>query len=376
MTHRILFVATLHHPEQLLKEQANATNAKPLFPSSMAQSFWAKAMQKQGYVVEVFWRNLPFYTEDIRSLKSFKSTNGITLDKLITAFIRRLPYRLNIDYRQRNARLIAHALRFKPTVLWLIGDNTVIAPETLAFIKQETGCRVFYVSGTSPIVFSLPLERKSARLYDWVLVNDFYHGIQWQELGAKQMRCLPIVAIDPDFHAPRTLTDAQRARYKCEVSFVGTLVPHALYSERVQALEALRDVDLGIWSIHDAPPSLKAHIRGSALGDEMMNIISASPITLNTHGDFMRWGGNMRLFESAGVGAFQLCDDRVGIRDWFTVGEHLDVFTDLQDLREKVAFYLANPAIRQRMIDSARAHALAHHTYDHRLATLIQEGIL
>ncbi|MCB9456772.1 MAG: hypothetical protein H6671_12375 [Anaerolineaceae bacterium] len=98
-------------------------------------------------------------------------------------------------------------------VLWLVGDNTVILPETLATIKLETGCKLLYSTGTSPIVFSRPIERSAARLYDLVLVNDYYHGIQWLELGAKDMVCLPVSACDPDFHHPYTLTEKRNGRH-------------------------------------------------------------------------------------------------------------------------------------------------------------------
>ena len=58
---RILFVASLHHPEQLQKDRASAQSigqSLPLFPSSTSTRFWEKALRKRGYDVEVFWRNL------------------------------------------------------------------------------------------------------------------------------------------------------------------------------------------------------------------------------------------------------------------------------------------------------------------------------
>jgi hypothetical protein len=377
---RVLFVASLHHPEQYLSELAAlpAGAEKPLFPTSMAQHFWARAMRRKGYELSVFWRNLPGLGGSIEKLKAHRHSERITPGKIMNAALRRLPPNINPDYRQRNANLLRHAREFHPDVLWLVGDNTIIYAETLAAIKQATGCKIIYASGTSPIVFSHRIEREAARLYDVVLVNDFYHGIQWQELGAPRMECLPIAAIDPEFHQPLALPDEERARYQCDVSFVGTLVPTNLYSERVAALEALREFDLGIWSVHDVPASLRPHLRGYALGEQMFRVLSASTISLNTHGDFMRYGGNQRLFESAAVGAFQLCDDRPGIAAWFTVGEHLVTFTDAADLRAKVAYYLAHPAERQRITDAARAHVVAHHTFDHRLArveTLLQQPV-
>jgi spore maturation protein CgeB len=372
---RILFVATLHHPQELLKDIAAtpAGTPPPLFPSSMALHFWEKAMRQQNYVVDVFWRNLPgFGSQDIAHLQAHKHSERLTPGKLINAGLQRLPPQANPDYRRRNEKLIQNARAFQPDILWLMGDNTVIYPDTLATIQQQTGCKIVYASGTSPIVFSHVIERQAARLYDLVLVNDYYHGIQWLELGAKKMACLPFVAIDPDFHQPQQLSPDEKTRYQCDVSFVGTLVPRQLYSERVAALDALRDFQLGIWSVHDIPETLRPFWRGDALGASMLRVLSGATICLNPHGDFMRYGGNMRLFEAAAVGAFQIVDDRPGVSAWFTPDEHLVIYENLADLRDKVAYFLAHPAERRQMADAARQHVLKHHTYAVRLAQVAE----
>ena len=135
--------------------------------------------------------------------------------------------------------------------------------------------------------------------------------------------------------------------------------------------DSLRDFDLGLWSVHEVPPSLRPFYRGPALGEQMLRITRAAKITVNPHGDFMRWGGNMRLFEACGVGAFQIADDRPGIREWFTVGEHLITYRDPAHLRELVAYYLAHDDERARIAEAGRAHVHAHHTYDQRMARLL-----
>ncbi len=366
---KFLFVASLHHPEALDAAIAATPPGEtpPLFPPSMAQHFYERALLRRGHTLDVFFRNEPVWGGGARTQRH---SAGITPGKIASALGRRVRPQLNPDYRLRNRHLIDRARAFRPDVLWVVGDNTVIYPETLTAIKRETGCRIVYASGTSPIVFSHAIERQAAPLYDLVLVNDEYHGIQWLELGAPRMVCLPIAACDPDFHHPYALTDAERKAYTCDVGFVGTLVPPNLYSERVRALEALRDFDLGLWSVHDVPGSLRGKVRGGALGEDMLRVLSASKLTINTHGDFMRYGGNMRLFEAAAVGTFQLADDRPGNRRWFTPDETIVLYSSLDDLREKVAYYLAHDAERQAIADAARAHVYAHHTYDQRVEEL------
>lgn len=365
---RILFVASLHHPEALRAAvQAAPPGEPPLFPPSAAQHFYERALRRRGHTLAVFYRNLPV----VGGRPHFqRHTQRLTPGRLLAAVLSRVPPDLNPDIRWRNRRLLDQARAFGPDVLWLVGDNTVIYPETLAAIKRETGCRLVYATGTSPIVFARAIERRAARLYDLVLANDYYHGIQWLELGARRMECLPIAACDPDFHHPYTLTPAERAAYACDIAFVGTLVPDHLYSRRVAALEALRDFDLGIWSVHDVPDSLRKHVRGAALGETMLRVLSAARLTVNVHGDFMRYGGNMRLFEAAGVGTLQIADDLPGVRAWFTPGETIITFSTPADLRQKVAYYLAHDAERQAAAQRARDHAYACHTYDRRVERL------
>ncbi len=359
---KILFVGSLHHPEAL--RAARAQQPDVLFPPSMAQHFWEKALKKRGHVLDVFWRNNP-----AEKGQTQRFSTGITLQKLINAAINRIPPQLNPAARARNAALIEQACAFRPNLLWMVGDNRVILPETLATIKRETGCRLIYASGTSPIVFSQPIDRAAMPLYDLVLVNDYYHGIQWLELGAKRMECLPISACDPEFHHAYALSDDERAAYTCDIAFVGTLVPDNLYSHRVQALEALSDFDLGIWSVHDVPPSLQKFVRGRALGEDMLKILSAAKLCLNPHGDFVLYGGNLRLFEAAGAGVCQITDDLPGTRLWFPEVDGkptIITYADLDDLRAKVGYYLAHDDERQQIAEAARAHVYAKHSYDRR----------
>jgi hypothetical protein len=366
---RILFVAALHHPEVLQSEIAAtpAGQKPPIFPTSAAQHFWEKALNKRGHVVDVFYRNLPAWGGE---LKSQRFTNRWTPGRIATAVSHRIPPEFNPDYRLRNQHLVDKARIFQPDWLWMVGDNTVITANTLAQIKTETGCKIIYATGTSPIVFSRAIERKAARLYDLVLVNDYYHGIQWLELGAQRMDCMPLSACDPDFHHPYQLTNEQRKIFTCDIAFVGTLIPDNLYSQRIQALEALHNCDLGVWSVHDIPASLRPFSRGEALGEDMLEVLSAAKITVNTHGDFMHYGGNMRLFEAAAVGVFQIADDLPGVQQWFTEGENIVTYKDINDLRSKVQYFLDHDREREDLIQRARQHVYAHHTYDQRVQRL------
>jgi spore maturation protein CgeB len=179
-------------------------------------------------------------------------------------------------------------------------------------------------------------------------------------------------AVDPAFHRRRELDPAARRRYGCAVGFVGTLVPSRLYRRRIAALEAVREFDLAIWSIHEVPSSLRPFHRGGALGEDMAKAISGAEIALNPHGDFMPYGGNLRLFEACGLGAFQITDDLPGVRRWFSPGTHLTTFEAVERLPTLVAEHLARPEERRRVAAAGQAHVHAQHSYEVRMRRLIE----
>jgi spore maturation protein CgeB len=366
---RILFAATLHHPEALADaRRAAAPGEDPLFPPSQAHHFWVRALRRLGHTCAVFWRS-DSVVPGVRT-RALYMTRRLTLRRALAAVAARAPA-WNPDVRLRNRRLLREARRFRPDVVVVTGDNDVVLPATLAAIRRDVRARLVYASGTSPVVFARAIERAAAPLYDLVVTNDRHHAAQWQELGAPRAEALPLSAVDPDFHRPYELTGAERARYRCQVGFAGTLVPPRLYGERIAALEALRDLDLAVWSVHEVPDSLRRTFRGPLLGEPMLRALCAATVTVNPHADFMRDGGNLRLFELCGVGAFQVTDDRPGVHRWFTAGEHLVTYRDPADLRRLVGHYLARDEERRRIAAAGQRHVHAHHTYERRMERLI-----
>ena len=358
---RILFVASLAHVTQMEEAIANTAPGEkpPLFPTSMKENFYERAMRRRGHDVAVFWRE--------RFARNYRFHAGFTPRKAAQALGQLLPLRLMPHAGQRKRQLLHAVEDFKPDVLWLVSGNRTIPPATLASIKRDHNCRLLYARGESPLIFNYSLDNQAAGLWDLALVNDDYHSVQLRELGARRVVSLPLTAMDPDFHRPRQPNAERRATLACDVAFVGTLLPPHIYGERVRALAALRDFDLGIWSIHDVPAELRPFLRGEALGEPMLEILSAAKLTVNPHGQTMQYGGNMRLFEAAAVGTLQITDDRPGIHEWFTPGENILTFRDEADLRDKVAWCLAHDDEREEMARRAREHVLAHHRYDQRL---------
>ncbi|HYO88465.1 MAG TPA: glycosyltransferase, partial [Candidatus Limnocylindrales bacterium] len=109
----------------------------------------------------------------------------------------------------------------------------------------------------------------------------------------------------------------------------------------------------------------------------MERIVSAGKISVNPHGDFMLYGGNLRLFEAAGAGVFQISDDLPGTREWFPDVNGMPtiaLYADDDALVDKVRHYLVQEDERLAVAEVARAHVYARHTYDARVAR-VEEGL-
>ncbi|MCU0257384.1 MAG: hypothetical protein MUF60_11665, partial [Vicinamibacterales bacterium] len=278
-------LASLHHPDR-----PSATLPAD-FPSTQPESAWTRELRALGHQARVFWRNV----DSMEAFRPLVMRQRLTLARALRALATRAP-RLDPRVRRRNARLVALARDLRPDIVVVLGNNAEVVPDTLARIKRDTGALVVYGCGDSPRVFARPVERDAAPLYDLVIANDATHAAEWRALGAPRAEVLPMAAADPEACAFAPLTDEQRASWACDVGFAGTLVPASLYGRRVEALEALRDLDLAIWSVHEVPPSLRRFHRGALVGPPMLRALSAARIVPNPHGDTMPDGGNMRMF--------------------------------------------------------------------------------
>jgi hypothetical protein len=138
---RILFVGALHHPEALQAQQSDARQRGapvPLFPATNMYHFYEKELRRRGYVLDVFWRNLPAHAQnDPSAARAERFTEGLTLRKLWQGALNRLPPQWQPALRARNAALLRHVERFQPEIVWLIGAAMAAASSTPAAHRRS-----------------------------------------------------------------------------------------------------------------------------------------------------------------------------------------------------------------------------------------------
>lgn len=187
---------------------------------------------------------------------------------------------------------------------------------------------------------------------------------------------LPL-GFDPALHRPIELSREERDRYECDLSFVG-----AGYHNRRHFLPALISLGLRIYGTEwPLPPPFpqampERNVRQSS--ENVNRIFNASRINLNLHsspwcdgvnpvGDFV----NPRTFELAGARGFQLVDERSELPRFFEPGTELATFTNIDECRSKIRYYLEHPDERSEIASAGYRRALSDHTYRHRMEVAI-----
>lgn len=157
---------------------------------------------------------------------------------------------------------------------------------------------------------------------------------------------------------------------------------HTPYKQKwMQTLRAyLPEASLGLigqrWKRHEKSTTLN----GAAIRDPLHGCaysIALQGARINVAVMMGPYGANgwedlvsTRTFEIPACRSFMLHIDNEEIREFFKVGEEIDVFSSPEELADKARFYLGKPELRQRMIDRAYERCVPSYGNDARAAQI------
>jgi spore maturation protein CgeB len=114
---------------------------------------------------------------------------------------------------------------------------------------------------------------------------------------------------------------------------------------------------------------------GPVHGNRLAQVIRGAAISLGASShplqDSERFSASNRMWKILGLGGFYLGRHVEGIESFATDTQHCAWYRNAGHAAELVRHYLARPEERERIARQGRSHALAHHTYAHRLALLL-----
>ena len=161
--------------------------------------------------------------------------------------------------------------------------------------------------------------------------------------------------------------------YECDITTAGNLHPY-----RVAFFKNLIDLNLSIkiWGFPspnwlDSSEIDKFFQQKPVHDSEKVAAFRGAKIVVNNLLYSEVIGLNVRAFEIAGAGAFQLIDNRIGISDLFEDGVELVTFSNVSDLKKKIKFYLNEPDARAEIAAAGYKAAIEKHTYASRLRLMI-----
>ena len=81
----------------------------------------------------------------------------------------------------------------------------------------------------------------------------------------------------------------------------------------------------------------------------------------------------LRVFDALACGGFVLAEHSRDLEELLEVGREVESYACLEELREKVRYYLARPEARQRIAARGRAAVVERHSVRHRVRSMLEE---
>ena len=104
----------------------------------------------------------------------------------------------------------------------------------------------------------------------------------------------------------------------------------------------------------------------------MPKVFYLSKINLNISLKSIRTGIPLRVLDILGCGGFLITNFQEELLDYFSIGEDIEVYTYLGDLREKADFYLKNDEIRKQIAESGLRKVKKEFTFEQRMEQILK----
>ncbi|QDV05757.1 hypothetical protein Poly30_12590 [Planctomycetes bacterium Poly30] len=267
------------------------------------------------------------------------------------------------------------AAALRPDLILLAGIYHTWSVDALADVREHLDIPIVLWSGDNPYVPYAPDIFSRAPYYDLALFGNFRFAERaadrFARTGYMPFGCDPLRDQPPP-------ADQNLEPYRCGLSYLGTVK-----NDRCLFLEELsqQPFDLKIWGV-GFPDDLGARFPGvhrarqpeHIQGQKKTLVYGGASIVLNLHHTGF---ANMKLYEAAACGAFQISNKRLeaeATRPHLSVCREVVTYETTPELVELVRHFLAHPEQRHARAQRLREVVLAHHTWDHRMAAILEQA--
>lgn len=179
-----------------------------------------------------------------------------------------------------------------------------------------------------------------------------------------------IVDADPDFYRSEDQRDGVE-RYLTAHQYIGMKLAAI---ERERTLKRLSEhFPVVLFTRSDASALPLVDCRGGVETlTEMPKVFQASRINLNMTMRPIESGLSQRVWDVLACGGFLLTNYQAEIPDYFEIGKDLETYESMTELEEKIRYYLSHEEERMEIAIRGYEKVAAHHSYEIRLAQMIQ----
>ncbi len=209
--------------------------------------------------------------------------------------------------------------------------------------------------------------------YDYLFFKDRYTVSKLRDEMNLNAFYLP-QCCNPNSHRKVNLSQNDLEEYSCEITNAGNLYP-----SRAALYKNLTQYDFKMWGGRATSwlkvPELKRIIMGRAVfNEDKCKAFSAAKIVLNNLHIGEIDGLNKRTFEIPACGGFQIVSLNNAVSTHFEIGKEIEVYTNLEDLKQKIEFYLdpQNEEKRKKIIEAGYDRTMKDHTYEIRLSEMLK----
>ncbi|HEY4319788.1 MAG TPA: glycosyltransferase [Gemmatimonadales bacterium] len=266
------------------------------------------------------------------------------------------------------APLIERAIeRFEPDFILCTRDAQKLGAARLDRLFHDRATAMWHVDA-QPQAGVLDLARRCRTVYLTVASQ----RERYRAAGVDAARFLP-AAMEPTRDLPAART---RTAYRCDVSFVGS----GPYPDRWPVLRAvaaacrLQIRGPGWRGLDAALPVVGGPVHGRSFAEVVRGAGVSLGASAMTEQEQQFPSASDRMWRIMGCGGAFVGAYVPGIERFARQEEHCLWYQSIDECVDQVRALLADPARTTAMAARGREHALAHHTYDQRMALLLRDG--
>jgi spore maturation protein CgeB len=122
-----------------------------------------------------------------------------------------------------------------------------------------------------------------------------------------------------------------------------------------------------------AKPEIERCFRNEYItGERKADILYGSKIIFNNFHYAEIESANVKFFEIAGIGGFQICDYKPVLKEYSAISLEDFTYKSIGEAIDLIEYYLDKPQIRHELAQKQHNHFLLNHTYEHRINQLLQ----